>query len=172
MDSLMKYSPGDWFFGVVSSLIAAAIFAAVLIALRWLWRWIRNSSAEYRRADQTTRIIRIFVHRRYMQKTSLYSLSRGQFFVISRCLTNFIWGIACVAMGAFLRWLTGMEIAFYMFLGVAVWVFFEAASWLDWRWSQKAIEHLDEQALSDAAAMLGETIEELRSHVTQGIDKG
>jgi hypothetical protein len=77
MDSLMEHSPSDWLFGVVSSLIAAAIFAVVLIALRWLWRWIRNWSADYRRADQTTRIIRIFVYRRYMQKTDVYSLLRG-----------------------------------------------------------------------------------------------
>jgi hypothetical protein len=70
-------------------------------------------------------------------------------------------------MGAFLRWVTSMEIAFYMFLGLAVWIFVEAASWLDSKWSQKVIEHLDEQALSDAAAILGETSEELRNHVTR-----
>ena len=166
MNSLMKYSLSEWLFGIVSSLIAAAIFAVVLIVARRLWIWIRNWSAKYRRADQTTRIIRIFVYRSYIKKTDVYSLSRGQFFVITRCLTNFIAGIAVVAMGAFLRWVTGMEIAFYMFLGLAVWIFVEAASWLDPSWSQEAIEHLDEQALSDAAAILGEPIEELRRHVT------
>ena len=108
------------------------------------------------------------MYRRYMQNKNVYSLSRGQFFVLSRCLTNFIAGIAVVAMGAFLRWVTSMEITFYIFLGLAVWIFVEAASWLDSKWSQKAIEHLDEQALSDAAAILGETVEELRSHVTRG----
>jgi hypothetical protein len=107
MDSLMKHSPGDWLFGVVSSLIAAAIFAAVLIVLRWLWRWIRNWSAEYRRADQATNIIRIFVYRRYMQNKDVYSLSRGQFFVISRCLTTLLrvlpslrWVLSCVGLPA------------------------------------------------------------------------
>jgi hypothetical protein len=168
VDSLLKYSPGDWLFGVVSSLIAAAVFASVLIALRWLWRWMRNWSAEYRRADQTTRIIKIFVYRRYIQKTDVYSLTRGQFFVVSSCLKQFIVGIFLVAMGAFLRWVTSLEIPFYMFLGLAVWLFVDAASWLDSRWSQKTIEHLDEQALADAAAILGEPIEELRSYVTRG----
>ncbi|HEX7534410.1 MAG TPA: hypothetical protein VF343_04060 [Syntrophales bacterium] len=33
---------------------------------------------------------------------------------------------------------------------------------------EESIGHLDEQALSDAAAILGETIDELRSHVTHG----
>ena len=70
-------------------------------------------------------------------------------------------------MGAFLRWVTSMEIAFYMFLGVAVWMFVEAASWLDTRWSQKVIEHVDERALADAAAILNERPEVLRSHVTR-----
>ena len=167
MDHLLKRSPGDWLFGVVSSLIAAALFAGIVIAVRWLWRWIRNQSADYRRTDQTTRIIRIFVHRRYIQRADVLSVSRGHFFVISHCLTNFIGGIAIVSMGAFLRWVTSMEIAFYMFLGVAVWIFVEAASWLDTRWSQKVIEHVDERALADAAAILNERPEVLRSHVTR-----
>jgi hypothetical protein len=47
-------------------------------------------------------------------------------------------------------------------------MFIEAASWFDSKWSKETIEHLDEQALSDAAAVLGETIDELRSHVTHG----
>lgn len=37
----------------------------------------------------------------------------------------------------------------------------------DSRWSQKALEHLDEQALSDAAAILSETVDGVRSQVTK-----
>jgi membrane protein implicated in regulation of membrane protease activity len=166
MDRLLKYSQDEWIFGIVSSLIAAAIFAVIIIALRWLWRWLRNLSPEYRRADQTTRIIKIFVHRSYMQKKDVYSLTRGQFFLISRFLINFTTGIICIAMGAFFSWITNMGIGFYLFLGLSIWIFFAAVSWLDSRWSQKTIENLDEQALSDAAAILGETTEELRIHVT------
>jgi hypothetical protein len=168
MYRLMKYSLDDWLFAVIASLIAAVIFYVVIIALRWLWRWIRNLSPKYRRADQTTRIVKIFVYRGYMQKKDAYSLSRGQFFLISRFLLNFTGGIVIVAMGAILSWLISMEIGFYLFLGLAMYIFIAAASWFDSKWSQKTIEHLDEQALSDAAAILDETIEELRSHVTRG----
>jgi hypothetical protein len=59
-----------------------------------------------------------------------------------------------------------MQIAFYLFLGLAVWMFVEAASWLDARWTQRSLEHVDEQSLADAAAILGETTDEVRSHVT------
>jgi len=149
----------------VASLIAAVIFAAVVFILRWIWRWIRNFSAEYRRSDQTARIIKIFVYR-YIQRANVYSLSRGQFFVISRCLQMFIAGVAFVAMGSFISWITDMQIAFYLFLGLAVWMFVEAGSWLDARWTQRSLEHVDEQSLADAAAILGETTDEVRSRVT------
>jgi hypothetical protein len=165
MHSLTKYSVEDWIYGVVASLIAAVIFAAVVFILRWIWHWIRNFSAEYRRSDQTARIIKIFVYRRYIQRANVYSLSRGQFFVISRCLQTFIVGVIFVAMGSIISWITDIHIAFYLFLGLAVWMFVEAASWLDARWTQRSLDHLDERALADAAAILGETAEEVRSHV-------
>ena len=103
-----------------------------------------------------------------MQKKDVYSLLQGQFFLISRFLLNFALGFVCVAIGAILSWLTRMEIGFYLFLGLAIFIFYEAASWLDSKWSKETIKHLDEQALSDAATILGETIEELRSQVTHG----
>jgi len=74
MQSLTKYSLGDWIYGVVASLIAAVIFALVIFTLRWIWHWMRNFSAEYRRSDQTARIIKIFVYRRYIHRTNVYSL--------------------------------------------------------------------------------------------------
>ena len=165
MQSLTKYSVGDWIYGVVASLIAAVIFAAVVFILRWIWHWIRNFSVEYRRSDQTARIIKIFVYRRYIQRANVCSLSRGQFFVISRCLQMFIVGVIFVAMGSFISWITDIHIAFYLFVGLAVWMFVEAASWLDARWTQRSLDNLDEQALADAAAILGETPDEVRSHV-------
>jgi hypothetical protein len=165
MNSLRKYSLEDWVYGVATSLIAALVFAFVVFACRWLWRWIRNFSAEYRQSDQTSRIVKIFVYRRYIQRTNVYSLSRGQFFILSRCLKIFIGGITVAAMGSFLSWITNMQIPFYLFLGLSVWMFIEAGSWLDTDWSKKSVEHIDEKALSDAAAILGESIEEVRSHV-------
>ena len=155
MQSLTKYSVGDWIYGVVASLIAAVIFAAVVFILRWIWHWIRNFSAEYRRSDQTAGIIKIFVYRRYIQRANVYSLSRGQFFVISRCLQMFIVGVIFVAMGFFISWITDIHIALHLFVGLAVWMFVEAASWLDARWTQRSLDNLDEQALADAAAILG-----------------
>ena len=167
MQSLTKYSVGDWIYGVVASLIAAVIFAPVVFILRWIWHWIRNFSAEYRRSDQTARIIKIFVYRRYIQRANVYSLSRGQFFVISRCLQMFIVGVIFVAMGSFISWITDIHIAFYLFVGLAVWMFVEAASWLDARWTQRSLDNVDEKALADPAAILGETPDEVRSHVVQ-----
>jgi hypothetical protein len=167
MQSLTKYSLEDWIYGVVASLIAAVIFAAIVFMLRWIWHWMRNFSAEYRRSDQTARIIKIFVYRRYIQRANVYSLSRGQFFVISRCLQMFIVGVIFVGMGSFISWITDIRIAFYLFLALAVWMFVEAGSWLDARWTQGSLDNLDEQALADAAAILGETPDEVRSHVVQ-----
>ena len=128
---------------------------------------MRNFSAEYRRSDQTARIIKIFVYRRYIQRANVYSLSTGQFFVISRCLQMFIVGVIFVGMGSFISWITDSRIAFYLFLALAVWMFVEAASWLDARWTQRSLDNLDEKALADAAAILGETPDEVRSHVVQ-----
>ena len=34
MDILAKYTLGDWIYGVVASLIAAALFAAIVFSLR------------------------------------------------------------------------------------------------------------------------------------------
>jgi hypothetical protein len=167
MTSLTKYTAADWVYGVAASLIAAVIFAAVVFALRWLLRWIRNFSVEYRQSDQTTRIVKIFVYRRYIQRSNVYSLARGQFFVASRCFQLFIGGVAFAIMGAFLSWITEMQITLYLFFGLAFWMFVESASWLDTRWTKKSIEHIDEKALSAAAEILGESIEEVRSHVTQ-----
>ena len=165
MQGLTKYSVDDWIYGVVVSLIAAVIFAGVVFILRWIWHWIRNFSATYRRSDQTAQIIKIFIYRRYIQQANGYSLARGQFFVISRCLQMFILGVIFVAMGSFVGWITDIHIAFYLFLGLAVWTFVDAASWLDTRWTQRSLDNLDEQALADAAAILGETPDEVRSHV-------
>ena len=102
MTSLSKYSVGDWVYGVAASLIAAVIFAAAVFALRWLWQWLRNYSVEYRRNDQTLRIVKIFVYRCYIQRSNVYSLARGQFFVASRCFQLFIAGVAFVILGALL----------------------------------------------------------------------
>jgi hypothetical protein len=167
MQNLTKYSLGDWIYGVIASLIAAVIFAAIVFILRWIWHWMRNFSAEYRRSDQTARIIKIFVYRRYIQRANVYSLSRGQFFVISHCLQMFIVGVIFIGMGSFISWITDIHIAFYLFLALAVWMFVEAGSWLDARWTQRSLDSLDEQALADAAAILGETPDEVRSHVVQ-----
>ena len=60
-----------------------------------------------------------------------------------------------------------MSISLYLFLVIALLMFVESASWLDTRWTKKSIEHIDEKALSAAAEILGESIEEVRSHVTQ-----
>ncbi|HXC61879.1 MAG TPA: hypothetical protein VNV63_04320 [Nitrospiria bacterium] len=167
MDILEKYSLADWVYGVVTSLIAAAFFTAIVFTLRWFWGWIRNSSAEYRRTDQRNRIIKIFIYRRYIGAANVFSLSRGHFFVISHCLQSFIAGVAIIAMGAILSWVMNMPIAFYMFLGLAIWMFIDATTWLDTRWSEKALEQLDEQALSEASAILGEPVDEVRNQVTQ-----
>ena len=166
MQSLTKYSIEDWIYGVVASLIAAIIFAAIVFILRWIWHWIRNFSAKSRRSDQTARIIKIFVYRRYIQRANVYSLSRGQFFVISHCRQMFIIGVIFIVMGSLISWITDIHIAFYLFLGLAVWMFVEAGSWLDARWSQRLLDNLDEQAVADAAAILGETADEVRSHVS------
>ena len=122
---------------------------------------MRNFSEKYRRSDQTARIIKIFVYRRYIERANVYSLSRGQFFVISHCLQMFIVGVIFVAMGSVISWITDIHIAFYLFLGLAVWMFVEAGSWLDARWTQRPLDNLDEQALADAAAILGETADDV-----------
>ena len=70
-------------------------------------------------------------------------------------------------MHVLVRWVTNLEIAFYMFLVLAAWTFVEAGIWLDTKWSEKTIEHPDERALSEAAAILGETVEVVRRHVTR-----
>jgi hypothetical protein len=46
-------------------------------------------------------------------------------------------------------------------------MFVEAGSWLDARWTQRSLDNLDDQALADAAAILRETPDEVRSHVVQ-----
>jgi hypothetical protein len=46
-------------------------------------------------------------------------------------------------------------------------MFVEAGSWLDARWTQRSLTDVDEQALAEAAAILGETPDEVRSHVVQ-----
>ncbi|MEP6637101.1 MAG: hypothetical protein ABJB97_10280 [Acidobacteriota bacterium] len=167
IQSLSKYPFGDWVFGILASLIAAVVFAAVVFLLSWLWRRVRSLSAENRRADETARIIRVFVHRRYLQRANVYSLSRGHFFVITRCIRAFIAGLAIIAMGYVVSQITGIQLAFTTFLGVGVLMFFEAVSWLDTRWSEKVLESVDANALADAAAILGETVDEVRSHVTE-----
>ena len=167
MDALTKYSLADWIYGVGSSLIAAVLFAAAVFALRWLWRWMRNFSSQYRRDDQRNRIIKIFVYRRYLNARNAVSLSRGHFFIISRCLQMFISGVLFIAMGLVLSWLMSMQVPLFMFTGLAIWMFVEAASWLDPRWSGKALGNIDEQALSEAAAILSESTDEVRNQVTQ-----
>lgn len=176
MEFLAKYSLADWVYGIGTSLIAAVLFAVFVFGLRWLWRWMRNFSAEYRRTDQRDRIIKIFVYRHYIKGANVLSLSRGHFFVISRCLGSFIAGVVIIAMGFILSWLMDMlatgplldaKLPLYLFVTLGVWLFIDAASWLDHRWSQKALDHLDEQALSEAAAILSETIDEVRHQVTQ-----
>ena len=101
------------------------------------------------------------MYRRYIQRANVYSLSRGQFFVISRCLQMFIVGVIFVAMGSFISWITDIHIAFYLFVGFAVWMFVETASWLDARWTQRSLDNVDEKALADAAAILGEAPDEV-----------
>lgn len=76
-------------------------------------------------------------------------------------------GIIFVAMGFILSRLMSMELPLLMFTGLAVWMFVEAVSWLDPRWSGKALENVDEQALSEAAVILSETPDEVRNQVTQ-----
>lgn len=97
----------------------------------------------------------------------MLSLSRGHFFVISRCLQMFILGILFVAMGFILGWVMNMQLPLLMFTGFAVWMFVEAVSWLDPRWSGRTLDNIDEQALSEAAAILSETPDEVRNQVTQ-----
>ncbi len=167
METLTKYSLADWIYGVGASLIAAVLFAAIVFALRWLWRWLRSFSSQYRRDDQKNRIIKIFVYRRYLKAENLLSLSRGHFFVLSRCLQMLIAGILIAAMGAILSWFMGIQLPLLMFTALAVWMLVEAVSWLDPRWSAKEVTNLDDQALTEAAAVLGETPEEVRKHVTQ-----
>jgi hypothetical protein len=79
----------------------------------------------------------------------------------------FIAGVAITAMGAVLSWVMNMSLAFYLFLALSIWLFIDAASWLDSRWSQKALGRVDEQALSEAAAILGEPVEEVRNQITR-----
>ena len=67
----------------------------------------------------------------------------------------FIIGVIFVAMGSFISWITDIHIAFYLFVGLAVWMFVEAASWLDARWTQRSLDNVDEKALADAAAIFG-----------------
>jgi hypothetical protein len=167
VDTIAKYSLADWVYGVGASLIAAILFAAFVFAIRWFWRWLRSFSSQYRRDDQKNRIIKIFVHRRYLKAKNALSLSRAYFFVISRCLQMLILGIIFVAMGFILSWLMNMQLPLLMFTGLAVWMFVEAVSWLDPRWSGKALETVDEQALSEAAVILSETPDEVRNQVTQ-----
>jgi membrane protein implicated in regulation of membrane protease activity len=167
MDTIAKYSLADWIYGVAVSLIGAIVFAGLVLALRWLWRWLRSFSSQYRRDDQKNRIIKIFVYRRYLKAKNAISLSRGHFFVISHCLQLFILGALLVAMGLILSWVMSMQLPLFMFIGLAIWMFVEAVSWLDPRWSAKALENVDEQALSEAAAILSETVDEVRKQVTQ-----
>ena len=167
METLTKYSLADWIYAVGTSLIAAVLFAAIVFALRWLWRWLRSFSSQYRRDDQKNRIIKIFVYRRYLKAENLLSLSRGHFFVLSSCLQMLIAGILIAAMGAILSWFMGIQLPLLMFAALAVWMLVEAVSWLDPRWSAKEVTNLDDQALTEAAAVLGETPEEVRKHVTQ-----
>ena len=167
MDTIAKYSLVDWVYGVGASLIAAILFAAFVFALRWFWRWLRSFSSQYRRDDQKNRIIKIFVYRRYLKAENVLSLSRGHFFVLSRCLQMLILGILFAAMGVILSWLMSTQLPLLMFMCLAVWMLVEAASWLDPRWSGKALDNVDEQALSEAAAILSETSDEVRNQVTQ-----
>jgi membrane protein implicated in regulation of membrane protease activity len=160
-----KYSVSDWTYGIATSLVAAVIFAAVVFLSRRLWRWIRNTSEESRRSDETERIIKIFVYRRYLQRTNVYSITRGQFFVITRFLRLCSGGLVLAAMGLLISWVTDIKIALYLFIGVGIWLFVEAASWLDPRWSKRGIANPDAQALADAAGILAESIEEVRSNI-------
>ena len=79
----------------------------------------------------------------------------------------FISGVVVAAMGVVLSWLMSTQLPLYMFTGLAIWMFVEAISWLDPRWSGESLEKLDEQALSEAAAILSETPDEVRNQVTQ-----
>ena len=167
MDALTKYSLADWIYGVAASLIAAVLFAAAVFVLRWLWRWMRSFSSQYRREDQRNRIIKIFIYRRYLKARNAVSLSRGHFYIISRCLQMFISGVVFLAMGILFSVLMNQLVPLLMFTGLAIWMFVEAASWLDPRWSGKALGDIDEQALSEAAAVLSEDPDEVRNQVTQ-----
>ena len=164
MQSLTKYSLGDWIYGVVASLIAAVIFAAIVFMLRWIWHWMRNfyCGVSPERSDCPHHQNLVYSCATSSEPTS-DSLSRGQFFVISRCLQMFIVGVIFVGMGSFISWITDIRIAFYLFLALAVWMLVEAGSWLDARWTKRSLDNLDEQALAAAAAILGETPDEVRS---------
>ena len=162
---LSKYSLSDWIYGVVTSLVAAVVLAVVVFVVRTIWRWIRSTSAESRRSDETERIIKVFVYRRYLERANVYSMTRGQFFVLTHFLRLFTAGFVGIAAGALVRWLTGMEIALYCFIGISIFLLVDALSWLDRRWSKRRIENPDEQALAAAAALLGERVDEVRSHV-------
>ncbi len=166
MDTIAKYSLADWVYNIGASLIAAILLAALGFALRWSWRWLRSFSSQYRRDDQKNRIIKIFVHRRYLKAKSVLSLSRAYFFVISRCLQMLILGIIFLAMGFILSWLMNMQLPLLLFTGMAVWMFVESVSWLDPRWTRKVLDNVDEQALLEAAAILSETPDEVRNQVS------
>ena len=79
----------------------------------------------------------------------------------------FIVGVVFVAIGSVISCFPDIRIAFYLFLGLAASMFVEVASWLDARWTRKIFDDLEEKALADAAARLGETPDEVRSHVPQ-----
>jgi hypothetical protein len=70
-------------------------------------------------------------------------------------------------MGSVLGWITNMSLSFYMFALLGIWLFIDAVSWLDPRWSRMVLDHLDEQALAEAAVILSETTDEVRNQVTQ-----
>jgi hypothetical protein len=167
MEALTKYSLADWVYGIGASVIGAILFAAFVFVVRWSWRWLRGFSAQYRRDDQKNRIIKIFVYRRYLKGENVIALSRGHFFVISRCLQLFIAGFVLGAMGFIISWFVGTQLPFLMFGALAVWLFVEAASWLDPAWSEKALDCVDDQALLAAAAILSETPDEVRKQVTR-----
>lgn len=170
MNLFAGYSQADWNFGIVIGILSTAIFSIGIFLLRWFWRWVRNFSSDFRRMDQVNRIIRIFVYRRYIGKKTIQSLSRGEFYIISRCLRTFIGGITLIAMGVlldwFTGWITGISFVLYPYLALSVWFFLDAVSWLDPTWAKKSMNNMDEQALLEAAAILGETENEVRNRVS------
>ena len=70
-------------------------------------------------------------------------------------------------MGATLSWVMGTQLPLFMFTVLAIWLFIEALSWLDPSWSAKTLTGIDEKALAEAAEVLGETAEEVRSHISK-----